>query len=144
MNSDSLLPGLSVLVCEDDDDSREMLLEFLRVSGAAAIGARSAAEALDAFDAQEVDVLVCDIGLPDRDGLSMIRELRERGPVAGGRVPAIALTGRAESRHAEDAISAGFDAHLSKPASLVELCDLIATVHKKANDGRPSSVEGER
>jgi CheY-like chemotaxis protein len=61
-------------------------------------------------------LIVADVGMPEEDGLSMLRRLRRRRANRGGRVPAVALSAytRAEDRAA--ALAAGYDAFVPKPA----------------------------
>src|SRR5690606_40861904 len=75
------------------------------------------------------DLMICDIGLPDEDGYTLLRRIRsleaeQRLPLAE-RMPAIALTGYARGEDRVRALLAGFQAHLAKPAAVDEL---LATV----------------
>ena len=117
------LKGVRLLVVEDDADSREMLLLVFERSGATVIAAASAAEATEAMRRATPDLLVCDIGLPGEDGLSLIRRLRALEAEQGGRIPALALTAFAGPAHREKALLAGFDQQVSKP---VVPADLVA------------------
>ena len=73
-----------------------------------------AIEILEGSDEEErPDVLVSDIGLPDMDGMELIKNVRERPAIA--RIPAVALTAYASRQDATKAITAGFDAHVAKP-----------------------------
>jgi DNA-binding response OmpR family regulator len=114
-------------VCEDDEDAREMLMEFFRTRGASPIGAASGEEALAALAANKVDVMVCDLVLPDWDGLKLIREVRARA----GDLPAIALTAFASREHGDEALSAGFDFHLPKPTPPLEVWNLIMSAPRR-------------
>jgi len=117
------LKGVRLLVVEDDADSREMLLLVFERSGATVTAAASAAEATEAMRRATPDLLVCDIGLPGEDGLSLIRRLRALEAEQGGRIPALALTAFAGPAHREKALLAGFDQQVSKP---VVPADLVA------------------
>jgi two-component system CheB/CheR fusion protein len=119
------LDGVRLLVVEDDADSREMLVAVFERSGAVVTTAASAAEATEALRRATPDLLVCDIGLPDEDGLEFIRKLRALESEKGGRVPALALTAYAGPVHREKALAAGFDRQVSKP---VVPADLVAQV----------------
>jgi CheY-like chemotaxis protein len=79
------------------------------------------------------DVVICDIGLPDLTGLEVIRAIRTHHPAAG--IFAIALTGYAQADDREQALAAGFDAHLPKPPRFDELDQLLAEVARRK--GRP-------
>ncbi len=82
------LAGVSVLVVEDEGDSLDLLRQLLGGAGATVVGVHSAAEALGALAHASFDVLISDIGLPEQDGLGLMREVRARGI----ETPAIAVT----------------------------------------------------
>jgi CheY-like chemotaxis protein len=65
--------------------------------------------------------------MPDQDGYDLIREVRRRGNYAGN-LPALALTAFAHSDNAREAISAGFQSHVSKPVNLRNLTAAIASL----------------
>ena len=88
----------------------------------------SAREALQLLEVDRPDVLVSDIGLPDEDGYSLIRRIRQREAEHGGLLPAIALTGYARADDRTRALAAGFQAHVAKPLEPAELIAAIADV----------------
>jgi len=67
------------------------------------------------------DVLVCDIGLPGEDGHAFLRKVRALEAQSGGQTPALALTAYAGPNARRNALAAGFDQQLSKPAVPTEL-----------------------
>jgi hypothetical protein len=83
------------------------------------------------------DVLVSDIGMPGMDGFELIRELRRRGSGNGGSVPAIALTAYAGEESRRQALAAGFEEHVPKPA---EPQELVAAVARLAGRRVPPSA----
>jgi PAS domain S-box-containing protein len=119
------LDGVHVLLVEDDDDSRKLLGTILKRYGARVSSAKSAAEALSAFDSELPDVLISDIGMPDQDGYELIRKLRALPIEKGGNTPAIALTGYASRKDRERALRAGYQQHMAKP---IEQADMIAAI----------------
>ncbi len=119
------LDGLRVLLVEDDDDSRWLLGTMLKRQGAEVSSTSSAFEALNAFDEAVPDVLISDLGMPEENGLELMRKVRLFPTGRGGLVPAIALTGYATPRDRERALAAGYQLHLAKP---VESSDLIAAI----------------
>jgi two-component system CheB/CheR fusion protein len=133
----ALFQGLRVMVVEDEADSREILSTMLREWGAEVTTAGSAPEALSALAEGAPDVLVSDIGMPGMDGFELIRELRRRGSGNGGRVPAIALTAYAGEESRREALAAGFEEHVSKPA---EPRELVAAVARLAGRRVPPSA----
>jgi CheY-like chemotaxis protein len=122
------LSGLKVLVVDDERDSRELLKRVLEDCGAVVGTAASAAEALPMIRSMLPDVLVSDIGMPEVDGYAFLRKVRELGPGAGSRVPAVALTAFTRSEDRTKALLAGFLAHVPKPTEPAELIATIASV----------------
>lgn len=125
------LLGIKILVVDDDADARELLRSILAQSGASVRTAGSATEALDQFESRRPDVLVSDIGMPEQDGYSLIRSVREREGDKDGHVPALALTAFARSDDRRRAIGAGFHMHLSKPVEPAELVTVVASLVKR-------------
>jgi len=125
------LLGIKVLVVDDDADARELLRSILAQSGASVRTASSANEALSQFESRRPDVLVSDIGMPEQDGYSLIRNVRARENGTGGHVPALALTAFARSDDRRRAIGAGFHMHLSKPVEPAELVTVVASLVKR-------------
>jgi signal transduction histidine kinase len=130
------LVGVRVLLVEDDADGREVIATLLRHQGAQVETASSARAALAALDVAVPDVLLSDIGMPDEDGLSLLRKVRARDVTAGGDVPALALTAFARAEDRAQSELAGFNDFLAKPVESVELIRAIATL-----TGRPWSEE---
>lgn len=120
-----LLKGIRVLVVEDEEDTRELVVTALQQCGAEVAAVDSVPAALEAFDGALPDVLVSDIGLPDEDGYSLIHKVRSRSPADGGHVPAAALTAYARAEDRRRALEAGFQTHLAKP---LDPSVLVATV----------------
>jgi PAS domain S-box-containing protein len=126
------LRGVAVLVTEDDRYSLELLTTILRLSGAVVMTATSAAEAMAVIARERPDILVADIGLPHEDGYELIRRIRALPPAAGGRLPAVALTGFASAGDRLDAIEAGYQAHVPKPFDPPSLLALVARLVYRA------------
>ena len=86
---------------------------------------RSAGEALEAVHSFEPDVIVSDIGLPDEDGIDLIRRIRALAAGTGRMLPAVALTVNADG-DGRSAPAAGFQAYLAKPVDGADLLEAIA------------------
>jgi CheY-like chemotaxis protein len=125
-----ILQGVWVLIVEDEHDAREVLSLVLKLYRADVMAVGSAAEALTAMDEWLPDVLVVDIGLPDEDGYTLMRKVRSLKPQQGGRIPALALTAFSRTRDRQQALSAGFQAHMVKPADPAELVNVVAQLSK--------------
>jgi PAS domain S-box-containing protein len=126
--SSSILGGVRVLVVDNDEDQRDFLKLALEMQGAEVIVVSSPTEALAEISQCKPDVLVSDIGMPEEDGYSLISKVRKLAPDKGGEIPAIALTAYARVEDAIEAISAGFQMHISKPLDPDELAKAIATL----------------
>ena len=118
------LSNIKILVVEDDEDARDLLVTVLTQQGAKVSEAATAAEALARVAQSVPDVLLSDIGLPGEDGYALIRAVRARGLEAEV-LPAIALTAYARREDQRLALQAGFQAHVAKP---VEPATLVAAV----------------
>ncbi|HEX4386529.1 MAG TPA: ATP-binding protein, partial [Myxococcales bacterium] len=121
------LQGAQVLVVEDSQDARELLVEVLREAGATVSAASNAADALTALARGAPDLLVSDIGMPGGDGYSLIREVRKNHPA----LPAVALTAYARNEDRAKAISEGFDVHLPKPIDPGELIGVATALLRR-------------
>jgi CheY-like chemotaxis protein len=128
------LLGVRVLVVDDEPDTRELITFVLEHSGAQAISAASAGEALLAFEQWRPDVLVSDIGMPQEDGYTLIRKLRARESKQGNLIPAVALTAYAREEDYRQAMEAGFQRHISKPVEPTELVAVVAHLVGRALD----------
>lgn len=127
----SPLAGLQILVVEDEPDSLELLSAILQGYGAKVITAASAEEAwsvLEALKDQTPDILVSDIGMPGKDGYSLIRKLRQLEEQRGAQMPAIALTAYAGNDDRQQALLAGFQRHLTKPVEAAELVKMVISL----------------
>ncbi|UNU27077.1 ATP-binding protein [Microcoleus vaginatus] len=125
------LEGLHILVVEDEADALELLSTILEKYGADVMAVGSVKEALTIIETatdRRLDVLVSDIGMPDEDGYSLIRKLRQLEAQRGDRLPAIALTAYARNDDRQQALLAGFQMHLTKPVDAAELVAVVASL----------------
>jgi CheY-like chemotaxis protein len=128
------LEGLSVLLVDDDDQSREIAAAHLQGCRAVVLTASSAAQGWTVLQQEHVDVLLSDIGMPDEDGYAFIRRVRALAPARGAFVPAAALTAFARDEDRQQALDAGFQLHLAKPIGAAALVSAVASL------GRASRV----
>lgn len=108
-----VLPGVRVLIVEDDVNVRESTAAFLEMRAAQVTTAASASEGIEAFLAAKPDVVVSDLGLPGEDGYSFLRRLRALE--IGRDVPVIAFSGYSSGAEHVRCLEAGFALHLVKP-----------------------------
>jgi len=112
---DVSIDGMSVLVVDDDYESRQVVAECLESRGAAVHLAGSASAAYAILQRERVDVLLADIAMPEEDGYAMIRRIRAGLVPDGATLPAAALTAFARADDRVVALRAGFQMHLAKP-----------------------------
>ncbi len=116
------LPGVKVLVVDDEADARELMRRCLSASDVESQLAASAEEAHEVLTRFNPDVILSDIGMPTQDGYEFMRTLRLRG----NKTPAVALTAFARPEDHIRSIQAGFQTHLPKPVEPAELLAVIA------------------
>ncbi|HEX6647955.1 MAG TPA: PAS domain S-box protein [Pyrinomonadaceae bacterium] len=122
------LRGVKVLAIDDSTDTRQLVSVVLENCGALVTTASSVREALDIFDDWKADVLICDIGMPEQDGYTFIRTIRQLPPEKGGDTPAIALTGYARVEDRLQALRAGYQMFVAKPIEATELCTIVGNL----------------
>ncbi len=105
------LTGTSVLIVEDDHDTRHFLSRTFQLANANVRVAASVDDALQAFDEQPPDIVVSDIAMPLRTGYDLVRAIR----AAGSKVPCLAVTASGIAGDKQRALEAGFDDYLRKP-----------------------------
>ncbi|WP_397570040.1 response regulator [Schlesneria sp. T3-172] len=124
------IAGTKVLVVDDDADTRVLLQRLLRDCHVEVTTAASVAEALEYVEQIRPQILISDIGMPNRNGYDLMREIRDRG-IDLHRLPAIALTAFARSEDRRKALHAGFQLHLKKPVNPAELVSAISSLLRK-------------
>ncbi|MGC2237200.1 MAG: CHASE3 domain-containing protein [Pyrinomonadaceae bacterium] len=122
------LDGLLILVVDDEDDTRQLLVQSLTFYGATVVTAKSAAEGLSELIDKSPDVLVSDIGMPEEDGYSLIKKARALSDEHQKNVKAIALTAFTRAQDRMRALSAGYQNHVAKPVEPDELATVIASL----------------
>ena len=122
------LDELLILVVDDEEDTRQLLKQALTFYGATVITADSAANALIEIQDKNPDVIVSDIGMPEEDGYSLIRKIRNLNDSQQKQTPAIALTAFTRAKDRMQALSAGYQNHVSKPVEPDELITVIASI----------------
>ena len=129
---------LCILLVEDDKDSLSALSRLLRMSGHRALPAASADEALRLAAGERCDVVVSDVGLPDRSGLELMREL-----AALYRLPGIAVSGYTDAADVRECEKAGFSRHLKKPIDFQALLDAVDELTHAGGDLPPTTGTGQ-
>ncbi|MEL4506358.1 response regulator transcription factor [Luteococcus sp. H138] len=116
-----------VLVVDDESGIRTVLREYLRADGHEVVEAATGREALDRFAAQTCDLVLLDVGLPDIDGLEVLRLLRRESDVY-----VILVTARTEEVDKLVGLQVGADDYITKPFSPREVAARVKTVLRRA------------
>jgi len=116
MSHASETDGPSVLIIEDDDETRAVLVRELTGRGYRTTEAADGRTALERWEARSPDIVLLDLGLPDMDGLQLIRRIRR-----DARTPIVILSGRYEEREKVEALERGADDYVTKPFGVDEL-----------------------
>jgi two-component system, OmpR family, response regulator len=115
--------GLRVLVVEDDHRIASMIAKGLGAKGHAAEIVSTGGEALEYVAAGATDVMLLDLGLPDIDGLDVLRRLA----ADGHSIPVIVITARSDPTDREAAVELGVAAYLTKPFAWSDVWAVIET-----------------
>lgn len=134
-----ILPA-KILIVEDDAHIRRLLSATMQRAGHAVVEAADARQALALLDIEKPDVVLLDLGLPDRDGLELIEPVRLRSNAT-----LIVVSARDSSGEKVAALDLGADDYLTKPFDTEELLARIRTSLRhqrdRAADDRPSVIE---
>jgi two-component system, OmpR family, KDP operon response regulator KdpE len=137
MTGSVAIGGPVVLVIEDDDETRAALVRELSTRGYRVEEAEDGRAALRKWEHQRPDVVLLDLGLPDMDGLEIVRRIRR-----DARTPIVILSGRYEERHKVEALERGADDYVTKPFGVDELNARLRIAIRHA--AGPSADEGGR
>lgn len=122
---------MHVLLCEDDDLIASGICAGLTAQGLTVDRVASASAARALLQAAQFDVMILDLGLPDEDGLKLLRRLRQQGES----LPVLVLTARDAITDRVAGLEAGADDYLLKPFALSELAARIEAVLRRAQGG---------
>ena len=111
----------TVLIVDDDADIGKMLCRFFESSGYMAMAADSGAMALQAIASRDVSVVLLDLGLPDMDGLEVLKKLKKMKPD----LPVIMATGDNDEDKAHQAVELGAWDYVTKPIDLEFLRNIV-------------------
>ena len=109
-------PSATVLVVEDDEETRRAVVRDLSARGYRVEEAADGAAALARWEQRRPDLVLLDLGLPDVDGLTIIRRIRRDATT-----PIVILSGRYEEREKVEALDLGADDYVTKPFGVDEL-----------------------
>jgi EAL domain-containing protein (putative c-di-GMP-specific phosphodiesterase class I)/DNA-binding response OmpR family regulator len=134
------LPSATVLVVDDEEDLRRLLVLALRRNDFEVLEAATGEAAMGILLAQPVDVLVLDMGLPAMSGTAVVQALRSRPETAT--LPVLLMTGSGTDRSVIEGLEAGADDFLAKPVRLDELVARVRA-HLRSRTAWAGVVEAE-
>jgi two-component system, OmpR family, response regulator ResD len=117
-----------IVVVEDDMSVAELVTLYLKNAGYIVEHAPTGARARQLFDEVKPALVVLDLGLPDADGLDLLKELRNRGDT-----PVVALTARAEDAQRISGLDAGMDDYMTKPFNPRELVSRVKAILRRSS-----------
>jgi two-component system KDP operon response regulator KdpE len=120
-------PGALILVVEDDEETRTALARVLRGRGYRVTEAGDGRTCLERWSLRRPDLVLLDLGLPDIDGLELIRRIRREAAT-----PILILSGRYEEREKVAALDRGADDYVTKPFGIEELAARIRGALRRA------------
>lgn len=115
-----------ILVIEDEPEMRRNLLTILKLENFHALGAENGRAGVETARAEKPDLILCDVMMPEMDGHTVLRELRQDPTTAG--TPFIFLTARGEKQDVRSGMNLGADDYLTKP---VAKTDLLAAINAR-------------
>jgi len=125
-----------ILIVEDNDDSRELVVKVLKNKGYQMIEAADGEIALEKAVAEKPDLILMDISIPKMDGYEVTKKLKSLEEFS--EIPIVALTAHAMKGDREKVIMAGFEGYISKPINVRELPEQVRSFLR----GKRESVLG--
>jgi two-component system, sensor histidine kinase and response regulator len=139
-----MLPkGLVVLLAEDNEVNQELAIAILERRGCHVVLARNGREAVALWERENFDVVLMDVQMPEMDGLTATRTIRQLEKTRGVHTPIIALTAHVLEGDRERCRAAGMDGYVSKPLSVGELLQAMVDVLPKPAQTSGSGVPPE-
>lgn len=125
-----------ILIVEDNEDSRELVVKVLRNKGFDTVEAADGEEAIDKAIKEKPELILLDISIPKMDGYEVARRLKSLEEFS--ETPIVALTAHAMKGDREKVIAAGFEGYISKPINVRELPEQVRSYLK----GKRESILG--
>ncbi len=124
---------LHLLLADDEKINRILAAELLKKQGWQVTEAENGRQVLEAIAAQNFDLVLMDLEMPEIDGLEATRLLREKEKNTNRHLPIVAITAHAVAGYREQCLAAGMDEYLSKPFELEKMLEVITRLVPKAN-----------
>ena len=132
------LPSLHVLLAEDNTVNQKLAIAILERAGHRVTVAENGVKALSAIDKESFDLVLMDVQMPEMDGLTATRKLRQQEESTGQHLPVIAMTAHAMQGDRENCLAAGMDEYLSKPIRAATLERVLMEVFQESQ--MPSAI----
>ncbi len=129
-----------VLIVDDEDGFRSVLVKRLQARGIQALGASRGEEALELLKTCSVDVVLLDIKMPGMSGVAVLQRMREQGC----RAEVIVLSGHAFLDAAVEITDFGVNDYLLKPCDTEELLDRITLAHERKTEREGKNTNGKQ
>src|SRR5215218_6669466 len=126
-----------IFVVDDEAAARDMIGDYLKMQGFAVTLCDGGTSLRQAFERNKPDLIILDLNMPEEDGLSIIRSLKQTS-----RVPVIMLTATASPIDRVVGLELGADDYLAKPCELRELVARIRSVLRRSGAGGPAAQNG--
>ena len=138
-----IAPGLQILLADDSDDNRFLILSYLKGADCSIEIAENGRIAVDMFQPGKFDLVLMDVEMPEMDGYAAVRAIRHLEQTSGApSTPVLALTAHAFQEAVQRSLDAGFTAHLTKPIRRLALIDAIAAFAPEARAAsRPKKIQ---
>jgi len=137
-----LARGLQILLADDSEDNRFLILSYLKGTDCSVDIAENGRLATEKFEAAKYDLVLMDVEMPEMDGYTATRLIRERERAEDAKpTPILALTAHAFAEAVRRSLDAGFTAHLTKPIRKATLLEAIARHAPEARaESRPAKI----
>jgi CheY-like chemotaxis protein len=136
--------SLHVLLAEDNRVNQRLAVAILERLGHEVQVASNGREALELLEAQDFDLVLMDIQMPEMGGVEATSRIREREAETGGHVPIVAMTAHAMAGDRERFLAAGMDEYISKPISQERLREVVRSLGRPAATPAPSGGAASR
>ncbi len=133
---------LRILLAEDNDFNRRIAVDMLEGLGYEVTAVVDGARAVQHLRDGQYDLVLMDIQMPEMDGLTATRLIREEENQRGGHIPIVALTAHAFQSDRQKSFAAGMDEHLPKPLCCEDLVNAIERLVPGGSPGRRSDRDG--
>ncbi|HEX2541516.1 MAG TPA: response regulator [Caldimonas sp.] len=122
-----MVPPRRILIADDHQDAADLLAQLLLWEGYEVLAAYDGIQALHASRAFQPDLAILDINMPGMDGYSVAAAMRRERP-ANRDFVLLAMTAYSQPSDIAQALRAGFDQHIAKPADPAKLCALVGSL----------------